>query len=339
MEFPVDELKKWFVAHKRPLPWREDPTPYQVWVSEVMLQQTQSSVVIPYYERWLTRFPTVKALAESRIEDVIKEWEGLGYYSRARNLHEGAKQIIKEFGGQIPSDKDSLSQIKGIGPYTCGAILSFAFHKRAPCCDGNVYRLLSRFFAIEDPVDRGATQKEIWTKVEDFLPESDPWVISEALIECGATICQKEPKCIKCPLKRSCKAYSLDKTKELPRKSKVKETTILHRTVAVIMFENEFLLKKGVKGKVMGELYEFPYQETNDFVLAAKNFEKELGPLEYVKPLAVSQHSFTRFKAFLYPHLFKAKERIQTTYHWIKEPHLLPFSSGHRRILQGLKWE
>lgn len=336
MDFPIAPLKKWFLEERRSFPWRKNPSPYAVWVSEVMLQQTQAKVVVPYFEAWMKRFPTLRDLAEAPFDEVIKLWEGLGYYSRARNLYEGAQTIVAEYQGVFPETEEKLATIKGIGPYTRGAILSFAFHKKAAACDGNVFRVLSRYFGIEAPIDEISTQKEIRKRVQTLLPDHEPWIISEALIECGATICTKDPLCRKCPLVNSCTAFHLGKTQTLPRKKKGKATTLLHRTVGVISFRGKVLVKKGKRGKVMGELYEFPYAETERFEEGRKLLEEAIGaPLIHIKALPCQEHTFTRFKAYLFPHHFETTTWEIKDHEWIDDPLALPFSSGHRRILHS----
>ena len=158
-------LKRWFLDQKRDFPWRENPSPYAVWVSEVMLQQTQAAVVISYFERWMQRFPTIQALADAPLEDVIKEWEGLGYYARARNLHAGARYVVENYEGQLPANAEQLYKIKGLGHYTVGAILSFAFQQRKAAVDGNVLRVLARYYGITDDIGKSATVK----KCKDLL--------------------------------------------------------------------------------------------------------------------------------------------------------------------------
>src|ERR1700722_10190653 len=179
--FDIDSLKDWFVREKRDLPWRENPSPYAVWISEVMLQQTQASVVIPYFERWMARFPTVAVLAEASQGEVIKMWEGLGYYSRVRHLHQAAKDLMYRYAGDLPRTREGLEGIKGIGPYTRGAILSFAFHQKAAAVDGNVLRVLARYFAIEEEIEKA--KKSITELTESILPEEEPWIVMEGLIE------------------------------------------------------------------------------------------------------------------------------------------------------------
>lgn len=340
MTFDLQSLKRWFQTEKRDLPWRENPSPYRVWISEVMLQQTQASVVIPYYERWMERFPTVEHLAASKIEDVIKTWEGLGYYSRARNLHEGAKT----FKGKIPDTYEELSKIKGLGPYTIGAILSFAFHKKIAAVDGNVLRVISRYFALKEDIAKAKTASFIRNIVEQFLPEEESWIINEALIELGAVLCQKKAKCSACPLRTSCQAYIQGITDELPIKTKGPVTTPLYRTVAILKHQGSVLLKKGEKGKIMEDLYEFPYFETNVEGLEKKQLidliQKELGlETEVVESLSRVKHTFTRFRVELTPALCSVSTKNYSegySWHDIEEIKDLPFSSGHRKIASDL---
>lgn len=332
----IHTIKEWFLSHRRSLPWRENPTPYRVWISEVMLQQTQVSVVIPYFERWMKVFPSIESLALASLEQVLKVWEGLGYYSRARHLHEAAQYIFSYHAGEMPSDPKALEKIKGLGPYTQGAIRSFAFHQKAPAVDGNVLRLISRFYIMGDPIDQPIGRKKITLIVEGLLPEEEPWVISEGFIELGATVCKKVPLCQLCPLKKGCLAFRHQKIGEFPKRAKYQETIILNRPVAVIRFENKWLIQKREKGKIMADLYEFPYLEKGENIKI--NFENSLGiQLEYKRPLSKQHHSFTRYRVHLFPHLLHAKE-LDARYEWKELERLkeLPFSSGHRKILNEL---
>jgi A/G-specific adenine glycosylase len=255
----INELKKWFSIHKRDLPWRENPSPYRVWVSEIMLQQTQASVVIPYFERWMTRFPTVESLASAPIEEVIKLWEGLGYYARARNLHQGARYVVEKHQGIIPNTAEQLAPIKGLGDYTIGALLSFAFHQRAAAVDGNVIRVLSRYLAIEEDVAKQPTLRKIRAEAQKMLPVEEPWIIVEALIELGATICQKKPKCSECPIRKGCQGFVKGIAQNLPYKSTKSETIALYRLVPIIEHEGCILIRKVGEGEIMSDLHEFPY--------------------------------------------------------------------------------
>ena len=338
----TNALKKWFLNEKRDLPWRNEPTPYAVWVSEVMLQQTQVSVVIPYFERWMKKFPTVKALAEAPLDEVIKVWEGLGYYSRARNLHEGAKMVLRDFGGEIPRDKGDLQKIKGLGPYTVGAILSFAFHEKEPAVDGNVVRVLARHAMIDKDIAKMTTLKEIRGVALNVLPDAEPWIVSEALIELGATICGRKPKCHECPLKRSCLACRHGIADKLPIKTVKTKTIHLTRIVPIISCGQELLVSRGAKGKVMCDLHEFPYIEVNaeeienfkliDFLSSQWGIKAKLE-----LSLPSDTHTFTKYRVKLFPHHVSCKKKVSVDgYEWMALEKLteLAFSSGHRRVLE-----
>lgn len=341
----VERLKQWFLSQRRDLPWRENHSPYAVWVSEVMLQQTQVSVVIPYFQRWMEKFPNIATLARAPIEDVIKEWEGLGYYSRARNLHEGARYIVENYGGKLPSTESQLRNIKGLGPYTVGAILGFAFHQKAAAVDGNVLRVLARYYCLLDDICKTKTVKNIQKIAHELLPEKEPWIISEALIELGATICARVPKCFQCPLSATCKAFEEGKTQELPVKSAAAATVSLFRAVAVIVCDGHVLVGCGEKGKVMADLFQFPFFEIDSAVIDVKHhkneIEKELRlAVDWQMTLPQVKHSFTRYRALLIPQLFKASHLKKVEgfeWHSFSSLKKLPFSSGHRRILMDSK--
>ncbi len=333
MHFDSTALQNWFCAHKRPLPWREDPSPYRVWISEVMLQQTQVAVVIPYFTRWMERFPTIQALAESDLETVLKTWEGLGYYSRARSLHMAAQQIVTNYCGELPEDTSRLSSLRGIGPYTCGAIQSFAFKKRAAAVDGNVMRVLARYFALEIDTTKTSDQKKIWDIAEQILPFETPWIHNEALIELGATLCMKRPQCSSCPLKSSCQAYKEGRATELPYRGNKVNYERLFRFVTCVC-ANEMWLLKYVKDGVMKDLWEFPWNEQAPLL-----FEDTLTALSS-RQLREQEHSFTRFRVTLKPTLLICNSTpLIPGYQWVTREKLLdlPFSSGHRRILADLE--
>ncbi len=335
----MKELHQWFFDNRREFPWRSDPTPYKVWISEVMLQQTRASVVIPYFERWLSLFPDVHSLASAPLESVIKAWEGLGYYSRARNLHRAASQIISQFGGTIPSTKEELLSIHGLGPYTVGAILSFGFRKRAIAVDGNVTRVLTRLFLIEEEVSKQSVRRKIEKKGEEFLDPEAPWITVEALIELGATICTPNPKCQICPLQKMC--LGQERAHSLPIKKPDKETIQLHRAVLLIESQGQLLVKKGEAGKVMADLYEFPYFEMEDQG-GSHQWILQQGVERFALSLSIEKrrpritHTFTRYKAHLYPYECRAEKPLPIPgYEWVAKEHLktLPFSSGHRRLV------
>jgi len=331
------------LANKRELPWRNTTDPYAIWVSEVMLQQTQAAVVIPYFERWMATFPSVQALAEAPLDKVIKAWEGLGYYSRARNLHEGAKWISNELDGRLPDCEEGLARIKGLGPYTIGAILSFAFHQKKAAVDGNVMRVLSRFFHIEEDISKSATQKKLRGLAESLLPDEEPWAVAEGLIELGATVCQKKARCGECPLKSACLSFRHQSMDRLPLNGKKIKTEQLYRAVAIIEHGGCYLVKKGQKGKIMSDLTEFPYLEIpHDRGISIPSFvsliHKEWGlTVQALGPLETVIHGFTRFQARLDPVRFQCLVRQPMLgFEWesIETLQQRAFSSGHRRIWQ-----
>jgi A/G-specific adenine glycosylase len=341
----VEDLISWFLDNRRDLPWRRQCSPYAVWVSEVMLQQTQVAVVIPYFLRWMERFPTIESLAESSADDVIKLWEGLGYYSRARRLHEGARYIVQEHGGKIPRDEESLGKVKGLGPYTIGAILSFAFHKKKAAVDGNVIRVLTRYFHIEEDVAKASTLKKLRQIAEDLLPEEESWLVNEGLIELGATVCQKKPNCQTCPLKNGCQSFSRGTMQRLPIKKKAVATTRLYRAVAVLTCQDHCLVTKRQKGEVMEGLHEFPFFETDFAGISDEELMRSIQDrygldVAFSRRLSQVPHSFTRYQAFLSPVVFTCKDKISIEgMEWINGEGLnrLAFSSGHRRIFQIFK--
>ncbi len=324
-------LKAWFNKHKRDLPWRSNPTPYRVWISEVMLQQTQASVVVGYFEKWMRLFPTIHALAAASLDEVIKAWEGLGYYARVRHVHAAARELVAKKNGELPCKREELEEIKGLGPYTIGAILSFAFHQKAAAVDGNVARVLSRYFLIEEDISTSAIKQRLQGLAERHLPDTEPWLVMEGLIELGARVCQRVPQCSLCPLQKGCLGLQKGRADLLPMKGKRPSTTLLKRHVALIETKEEILLQRASYGTIMGGLYEFPY------------FDEAIGEdflglkLTFVRNLPKVQHSFTRFRAELYPSLWLVLEQSPVPgYQWMakKEIGLLPFSAGHRRLLK-----
>lgn len=334
----IKPLIRWFQSNKRELPWRKNKTPYKVWISEVMLQQTTAVAVIPYFEKWMKRFPNIKALAEADLSDVIKQWEGLGYYSRARRLHSAAQKLVDQYQASLPSTYEELKNIEGLGPYTIGAILSFAFEKKAPAIDGNVIRVVTRLERISEDVSKAHTKKTIHNFLEQHLPEKDSHIAMEAFIELGAVICKKKPSCGLCPVRLSCKAYEHKDMEKYPVKPKRKAQVHLKRIVTIITFQDWILVKKELnKTKVMADLYEFPYFEKDSKSPDIFKYFKK--PLIFSKELDSVIHHFTHHKVHLSPKWYKACERPDIEgYLWYEKSQLfnLPFSSGHKKILLNL---
>lgn len=327
-------LKNWFLRKKRSFPWREDPTPYKVWISEIMLQQTRASVVVGYFTRWMELFPTISAVASAPIEDLIKAWEGLGYYSRVRNIKKAAV-AIEEKGGVFPSSLEELLQVPGIGPYTAGAIASFAFHQKAAAVDGNVSRVISRYYGLEGVIKKDVLEE----KTLLFLPNEQPWVAMEALIELGATACQKKSKCQECPISWACVAYKEGKVGLIPAVKKRPDTIYLHKQVAIILYQNEVLVEKKEEGKVLGGLTEFPSFEYSLEELEEVILKELCLEVEFQEELSKEKQSFTRYQVELSPLIFQIKEKKEVKgFVWfcIKDLPSLTFSSGHKKILLRL---
>jgi len=334
-------LKNWFLMHQRDLPWRNNPTPYQVWISEVMLQQTQVAVVIGYFQRWMSRFPTIQSISEASLEEVIKMWEGLGYYSRARCIHRAARYLVQVHGGELPASRKELETIPGLGPYTVGAILSFAFHQKAAAVDGNVLRVLARYTGLEEDISLQKTRQGIWDYAERLLPEESPWLIVEGLIELGATLCTRQPKCFQCPLSGQCLGLQKGIADLLPIKKKKEAITLLKRDVAIVMSGDFFLLRKGEKGGIMADLYEFPYLEQASGTSLHAYLSQNLNlNVQMSQTFPMIRHHFTRYRAMLYPSLWRATRKEDISAHvWVHTRDLksLPFSSGHRQILKFME--
>jgi A/G-specific adenine glycosylase len=336
------QLKKWFLKEKRNFPWREDRTDYRVWISEVMLQQTQASRVVAYFERWMQAFPTVSSLARADFAKVIKLWEGLGYYSRVKAIYKAAQYFEQEHGGCLP-EREILQTVKGFGPYTVDAISAFARKERVLALDANVCRVLARLFAVSDDVRKLKTKQHLQTLGTPHLPKKDGWVIAEALIELGATVCKpKNPACHACPLQASCTSYAKQMVDRIPYTGKKTEYQKLFREVYVIVYQDEVLLQKQQEGSIMGGLYEFPYSET---VPSGCSLEETLQHLlqtfgmdaSCIHMLEPVQHSFTRFRVTLYPKVFEVQKKKEVpgyAWHPLDHHEQLTFSSGMKRVLR-----
>ncbi|MDF2629155.1 MAG: A/G-specific adenine glycosylase [Symbiobacteriaceae bacterium] len=252
-------LLNWFAVHQRDLPWRRSRDAYRIWVSEIMLQQTRVETVRPYYERWLAQFPTLTALAEAPQEQVLKAWEGLGYYSRARNLHSAAQDVVARYGGEVPDDPDAVATLKGVGPYTAGAVLSIAFNRSVPAVDGNVMRLFSRLFLIEDDIMQPATRQGMEQLALALIPAGQAGNFNQALMELGALVCSPtSPKCLACPVAEYCQALAAGRQESLPVKAKAKAPRPVDVAAGVIFHEGRVLLVRRPEEGLLGGLWEFP---------------------------------------------------------------------------------
>ncbi|MFT4416711.1 A/G-specific adenine glycosylase [Fredinandcohnia humi] len=262
-QFQAD-LINWFEAEQRDLPWRKDQDPYKVWVSEIMLQQTRVETVIPYFTNFVTSFPTIESLAHADEEKVLKAWEGLGYYSRVRNLHAAVKEVAEKYDGQVPNTVEGISSLKGVGPYTTGAILSIAYGVPEPAVDGNVMRVLSRILSIWDDIGKPKTRQLFEEIVRELISKENPSAFNQGLMELGALICiPGNPACLLCPVQGHCRAFAEGVQKELPVKSKKKAPTALSMSAVVLKNEKGQLVihKRPSKG-LLANLWEFPNHES-----------------------------------------------------------------------------
>lgn len=257
------KLLQWYERQQRILPWRGYDDPYAIWVSEIMLQQTRVEAVLPYFQRFMAIFPTVQALAEAEQEEVLKLWEGLGYYSRARNLHQAAQVVVEEYAGQVPNTYGEVLKLPGVGPYTAGAILSIAFNQPFPAVDGNVKRVFSRLFAIPDDVKKGSVKKRIERLAEEAIPKGLASDFNQALMELGALVCiPKSPRCGICPVQELCAGFAEGEPAIYPVKSAKREPLPMVKIVALVRRgygaeEQILLMRNPAKGMLAG-LWAFP---------------------------------------------------------------------------------
>ena len=265
MDFIHDTLINWFAENRRDLPWRHNPTPYQVWLSEIILQQTRVNQGWDYYLRFVEKWPSVNDLAKATEEEVLKMWQGLGYYSRARNLHQCAKQIVEQHGGQFPADFEKLKQLKGIGDYTAAAIASIAFDLPHAVVDGNVYRVLSRLFDIDTPININEGQTVFAKIADDLLNRKQPGLHNQAMMEFGALQCTpKNPNCLLCPLQAQCLAFANQTVMQRPVKLQKLKITTRYFNYLVFRMEGNVYLHKRSGNDIWKNLYDFPCVESEN---------------------------------------------------------------------------
>ncbi|MBA4423676.1 MAG: A/G-specific adenine glycosylase [Syntrophus sp. (in: bacteria)] len=307
------ELLSWYDEQARSLPWRETRDPYRIWVSEVMLQQTQVKTVEAYYGRFIDRFPSVADLAQAAPDEVMKSWEGLGYYSRARHLHQAAREVVERFDSRIPDTLADLISLPGIGRYTAGAILSIAFGKPEAVLDGNVIRVLSRMFHITGNVRKASTQRILWSLSESLLPKSRIRDYNQALMELGALTCRTgNPACPDCPVSRMCEANRLSIQRELPVKSPRKPVPHYEVTAGIIWRDHRLLITRRPPKGLLGGLWEFPggkLEPGEDLEGCLKReIREELGiAIAVGVHLTSADHAYTHFRITL--HAFECRYR------------------------------
>jgi A/G-specific adenine glycosylase len=347
--FPQKKLIFWFQKHQRDLPWRTRRTPYSTWISEMMLQQTQVQQVEPYFRRFINRFPTLSSLAKASTQDILKAWEGMGYYNRAGNLHQAAKLIVSRLGGKIPADFQELIKLPGIGRSTAGAILSLAYGQPFPVLDGNIRRVLIRFFYITKDPQKTDTIHKLWTISQSIIPRRNPGLFNEALMELGALICRpKNPDCTSCPLKNGCQGFHSGRPASLPIKRPKKPIPHFDVTAAVIQNKKKILITQRPEKGLLGGLWEFPGgkkepQESLEQCLK-REIQEELNIEIKVQGRFIQvRHAYTHFRITL--HCFfcrKLKGRITPIgiqdYRWVYPEELdrYPFPRADQKVIEYL---
>lgn len=268
-----DDLIQWFKKEQRTLPWRENQDPYRVWISEIMLQQTRVDTVIPYFNHFIEKFPNLKALAEAEEQEVLKAWEGLGYYSRARNLQNAVREVVEDYRGTVPDNLEELGSLKGVGPYTRGAILSIAYDIPEPAVDGNVMRVLSRILRVEDDISKQSTRKLFEELVRELICHDDPSSFNQGLMELGALVCTpKSPSCMLCPVQEHCRAYRDGVETTLPVKSsKKKQKKSPYLLLLVQNEEGDVLIEQRPNTGLLASLWQYP-------MVPLKDVDKESTP-------------------------------------------------------------
>ena len=344
-----DALIAWYAHRKRDMPWRRTDDPYRIWLSEVMLQQTRVNQAQPYYERFVAAFPTVEALADADLDDVLRQWEGLGYYSRARNLHKAARRVVDVFGGRFPDTYEAVCTLPGVGAYTAAAVLSIAFERPHAVLDGNVIRVLTRVFAIDAEVGSTRTRCRLQTLADALLDPTRPGDFNQAMMELGATVCTPTaPPCPRCPVRTVCRAFADGAPEAYPVKKK--KAPVPHYDIAVgLVFDGDCLLiQRRPEDKMLGGLWEFPggKREPGEPIEEAcrRELREELGiEVEIESLFGKVSHAFTHFKITLYA--FRCRIRIGTPQpqdgvpmRWVPIAELADyaFPRANRRLIETL---
>lgn len=340
-------LLRWYNARKRSLPWRDRPEPYAVWVAEIMAQQTRLESMLPYFERWMRKFPTLAALARASQQDVLAAWEGLGYYSRARNLHEGAHFVMAELGGRIPKDVAGLRQLPGVGPYTAGAIASLAFGADEPAVDGNVLRVLARLFDVEEPIDSNAGRQRIWALAAEHLPPGRAAAYNQALMDLGATVCTpRQPKCAHCPLAAVCLARRRGVQNQRPVKRSASAIPLREYASAVLRRRGQVLVVQRPASGLLAGMWEFPNVQLRGERPKAqlrralrRSFQLDA---DLQERLEIYEHTYSHFRARLhvYAGVVNGSRLVSEQPHkWLRPQALrrLPMGRLDRRVADSLQ--
>ncbi len=346
----TSHLLDWYQEHKRDMPWRGSKDPYKIWISEIMLQQTRVDQAWPFFERFMAQFPTVTDLANASQQQVLKAWEGLGYYSRARNLHYASKTIVSDYAGVLPESYDEIIKLKGIGPYTAAAITSIAFNQPNAVVDGNVIRVITRYYGIEDDVRSSKTTKQVQQLVDKLIPNDYPADFNQAMMELGATVCSpSKPDCFTCPIQPGCVASKTAKTDTIPYKSSAKKKPHKHIGVGIIEREDEkVLIALRPENVMLGGLWEFPggKQEKDETIqhTVERELQEELGvQVHAYKEYMKFKHVYSHFSITLHAYLCtlisgtpeaKSSQEVK----WVSKSELVeyPFPKANKQLTEKL---
>jgi len=346
------QLLDWFTACGRDLPWRRTYLPYHIWISEIMLQQTQMERAIIYFQRWTERFPDITSVARASEGEVLRVWEGLGYYSRARNIHKTARILVTYHNGLLPADHRLLRTLPGIGPYTAGAIMSLAFNQEFPAVDANIERLFSRIFNLTESVKENKIKTFIWQTARDLIPTANARNFNQALMELGALVCTpKNPACRRCPLNSLCEASRLGVARERPILPPNKKIIRIEMATGVLIHREKVFIQKRPAYGVWANLWEFPGgrlepEESPEAAVVREFFEETELVIQCLDKIRVVKHNYTRYRVFLHcyacelhdgqsiPRLHAAQE-----YRWIAREALddFAFPAPHRRLIEIMR--
>lgn len=340
------KLFKWYDVHHRKLPWRQTRDPYKIWISEVMLQQTTVPAVIPYYEKWLSQFPDIQTLSSAPLQQVLKAWQGLGYYQRAKNLHRSARIILEEHRGKVPEAYEELIKLPGFGPYTTAAVLSIAYDKAFPVIDANVRRVWMRIMGTK----KKSTPKidgDILKYMKPFLPPAQMGIFNQAVMELGSLVCRsKSPLCLLCPVQQYCKAFVMGEQEIIPRPQR-RSYRKIEAVIGIMEKQGKYLIQKRPPTGLLSDLWEFPggkrqKGETLEQALR-REIKEELGSeIDKIQLLTQVNHSYTQFQVKLYAFLcsLKTDPLLSNDVHrWVslRGMRKYPFPSGSAKIIQFLE--
>jgi len=345
-----DNLVTWFTSHQRRLPWRQTRDPYHLWVSEVMLQQTQTKKVLEYYQVFLEKFPDIQHLAAADLQEVLKGWERMGYYARARNLHKAARIILQEMGGEVPAEYQDFRKLPGVGEYIGAAVQSLAFDKPYPVVDGNVKRVVSRLFLIDSPINKSSSAKSLRERASELLDRDRPGLFNQAMMELGATICRpRQPICSDCPVSLFCQAYQTNRQHQIPVTAKPKSLPKHHIAAGIVHKNSHILITRRKSAGLLGGLWEFPGGEVKDKETAEQACMREIREevnlsVEIIGFLARIKHAYTHFRIVM--DVFRCRYESgdvvlkgPVDYRWITMDEIdrFPFPGANHKFIPFLK--